>query len=236
MNSVVVHYNELALKGKNRPWFLGKLVRNLRGAVADLDPVQLGLPEGFAGRIAGRLSTTAVWHDDAPDVFESMTAQFTLDVGRSHFARVDFDRGQLVGRWAAGEFTADTLMLEGSGLRVTGQGRLGVLHGSSQATYAFTADDVIVLEPWTDRRAHGAARGGGGLGRKRAGLGRSRGDRGQTGAGHVQSRGPDHNHGHRDNRGAVRDRSRGRRGSRGGGLGRIGSRCARGNAPRGLHV
>ena len=30
MNSIVVHYQEIALKGKNRPWFLGRLVRNLR--------------------------------------------------------------------------------------------------------------------------------------------------------------------------------------------------------------
>jgi thiamine biosynthesis protein ThiI len=37
MTSVVVHYQEIALKGKNRPWFLGRLVRNLRAAVADLD-------------------------------------------------------------------------------------------------------------------------------------------------------------------------------------------------------
>jgi len=37
MNSIVVHYQELALKGKNRPWFLGKLVRNLRQALSDLD-------------------------------------------------------------------------------------------------------------------------------------------------------------------------------------------------------
>jgi thiamine biosynthesis protein ThiI len=37
MNSIVVHYQELALKGKNRPWFLGRLVRNLRAALADLD-------------------------------------------------------------------------------------------------------------------------------------------------------------------------------------------------------
>lgn len=37
MNSIVVHYQEIALKGKNRPWFLGHLVRNLRRAVADLD-------------------------------------------------------------------------------------------------------------------------------------------------------------------------------------------------------
>ena len=37
MNSIVVHYQEIALKGKNRPWFIGRLVRNLRGAVSDLD-------------------------------------------------------------------------------------------------------------------------------------------------------------------------------------------------------
>jgi tRNA uracil 4-sulfurtransferase len=37
MNSIVVHYQELALKGKNRPWFLGRLVRNLRRGLSDLD-------------------------------------------------------------------------------------------------------------------------------------------------------------------------------------------------------
>jgi thiamine biosynthesis protein ThiI len=37
VNSIVVHYQELALKGKNRPWFLGRLVRNLRRALSDLD-------------------------------------------------------------------------------------------------------------------------------------------------------------------------------------------------------
>jgi thiamine biosynthesis protein ThiI len=37
MTSIIVHYQEIALKGKNRPWFMGRLVRNLREAVADLD-------------------------------------------------------------------------------------------------------------------------------------------------------------------------------------------------------
>ena len=37
MNSIVVHYQEIALKGKNRSWFMGRLVRNLRHAVSDLD-------------------------------------------------------------------------------------------------------------------------------------------------------------------------------------------------------
>ncbi len=36
MNSIVVHYNELALKGRNRPWFVQMLVRNIRTAVTGL--------------------------------------------------------------------------------------------------------------------------------------------------------------------------------------------------------
>ncbi len=41
MNSIVVHYQEIALKGKNRPWFIGRLVRNIRQAVSDLDVAQV---------------------------------------------------------------------------------------------------------------------------------------------------------------------------------------------------
>ena len=37
MSSIVIHYQEIALKGKNRPWFLARLVRNIRQAVSDLD-------------------------------------------------------------------------------------------------------------------------------------------------------------------------------------------------------
>jgi thiamine biosynthesis protein ThiI len=48
MTSVIVHYQELALKGKNRPWFLGRLVRNLRRATSDLDVRNV---RGLMGRI-----------------------------------------------------------------------------------------------------------------------------------------------------------------------------------------
>jgi thiamine biosynthesis protein ThiI len=48
MNSIVVHYQEIALKGKNRPWFLGRLVRNLKRALSDLDVVAV---RGLMGRI-----------------------------------------------------------------------------------------------------------------------------------------------------------------------------------------
>jgi adenylyl- and sulfurtransferase ThiI len=36
MTSVIVHYQEIALKGRNRPWFIARLVRNLREATSDL--------------------------------------------------------------------------------------------------------------------------------------------------------------------------------------------------------
>jgi thiamine biosynthesis protein ThiI len=66
MNSIVVHYQELALKGKNRPWFLGRLVRNLRRALSDLDvravralmgriEVVLG-PDSVPGEVNQRIS------------------------------------------------------------------------------------------------------------------------------------------------------------------------------------
>jgi thiamine biosynthesis protein ThiI len=35
--SVVVHYGELALKGRNRPWFVSMLVRTVKVALGGLD-------------------------------------------------------------------------------------------------------------------------------------------------------------------------------------------------------
>jgi thiamine biosynthesis protein ThiI len=37
MTSIVVHYQEIALKGKNRPWFIARLVNNIRHATSGLD-------------------------------------------------------------------------------------------------------------------------------------------------------------------------------------------------------
>ena len=46
MSSVIAHYQEIALKGKNRPWFLHRLVRNLKTLLADLDIEQIRTPMG----------------------------------------------------------------------------------------------------------------------------------------------------------------------------------------------
>ena len=56
ISSIVVHYQEIALKGKNRPWFLARLVRNLRRAVSDLD---VRAVRSLMGRIEIVLGPTA---------------------------------------------------------------------------------------------------------------------------------------------------------------------------------
>jgi tRNA uracil 4-sulfurtransferase len=65
MNSVVIHYQEIALKGRNRPWFIGRLVRNLRSATRDLDVRQV-VPR--MGRIELVLGAPEAWEEVADRV------------------------------------------------------------------------------------------------------------------------------------------------------------------------
>jgi thiamine biosynthesis protein ThiI len=58
MKSVIVHYQEIALKGRNRPWFVGRLVRNLREATADLEVMAV---RPLTGRIEVVLGAGAAW-------------------------------------------------------------------------------------------------------------------------------------------------------------------------------
>lgn len=58
MKSIVLHYQEIALKGRNRPWFIAKLVRNLKAATADL-PV--GEVKALVGRVELMLEDDAAW-------------------------------------------------------------------------------------------------------------------------------------------------------------------------------
>ena len=60
MNSIVVHYKELALKGKNRPWFVKLLVRNLRAALADLRVTSI---RSVMGRIEIEIESDSGWED-----------------------------------------------------------------------------------------------------------------------------------------------------------------------------
>ena len=65
MNSVVVHYKELALKGRNRPWFIQLLVRNLRWALADFDIASV---RSVMGRIEIELGRDVPWPEMADRV------------------------------------------------------------------------------------------------------------------------------------------------------------------------
>jgi thiamine biosynthesis protein ThiI len=56
MRSIVVHYKELALKGRNRPWFVQILTRNLRRALKGLDVAGV---RSVMGRIEIDLGPTA---------------------------------------------------------------------------------------------------------------------------------------------------------------------------------
>ncbi|HEY7499753.1 MAG TPA: tRNA uracil 4-sulfurtransferase ThiI [Vicinamibacterales bacterium] len=58
MTSVVVHYQEIALKGRNRPWFVARVVRNIREATADLGVKQV---RALMGRIEVVLDEGADW-------------------------------------------------------------------------------------------------------------------------------------------------------------------------------
>ena len=76
MQSVVVHYQEIALKGRNRPWFVARLVRNLREVLRDLDVREV---RALMGRIEIGLGPAAEW----PAIRERLTRVF----GISNFAR-----------------------------------------------------------------------------------------------------------------------------------------------------
>ncbi len=60
MHSVIVHYQEIALKGRNRPWFIERLTQNLRVATEDLDVRQV---RPLMGRIEMVLGPGARWED-----------------------------------------------------------------------------------------------------------------------------------------------------------------------------
>jgi tRNA uracil 4-sulfurtransferase len=58
MKSVIVHYQEIALKGNNRPWFIARLARNLREATRDLGVREVRV---LMGRIELVLEDGADW-------------------------------------------------------------------------------------------------------------------------------------------------------------------------------
>ena len=99
MNSIVVHYKELALKGKNRPWFVQLLIKNLRTALAGLGVSSV---RSMTGRIEIEFASDAAWDElhariggvfgianfsragRASHDFEQMAAAILADLGDRH--------------------------------------------------------------------------------------------------------------------------------------------------------
>ena len=86
MNSVVLHYKELALKGRNRPWFIKILIRNVRTALRD---VGIGKVRHVMGRIEIELAAGASW----PEVRDRLGRVFGIaNFSIANRAPLDFDR------------------------------------------------------------------------------------------------------------------------------------------------
>jgi thiamine biosynthesis protein ThiI len=86
MTSILVHYQEIALKGRNRPWFIAKLVRNIRQATSDLDVTAV---RPLMGRIEVALGPSAS--------YEQVRGRLSRVFGIANFARagrapLDVDR------------------------------------------------------------------------------------------------------------------------------------------------
>lgn len=71
MTSILAHYSEVALKGKNRPWFIGRLVRHLHMALAGLSVKEIRTPMGRIEIVLGREAT-------AGEIRERMTRVFGI--------------------------------------------------------------------------------------------------------------------------------------------------------------
>jgi len=76
MTSVIVHYQEIALKGRNRPWFIARLVRNLREATKDLGVKRV---HALMGRVEIVLAT--------PDQFPAVRERISKVFGAGNFAK-----------------------------------------------------------------------------------------------------------------------------------------------------
>ena len=85
MTSILAHYSEVALKGKNRPWFIGRLVRHLHMALAGLSVKEIRTPMSRIEIVLGREATADEIRDRLSRVFGM--ANYSVAPRRSAFRR-----------------------------------------------------------------------------------------------------------------------------------------------------
>jgi thiamine biosynthesis protein ThiI len=78
VSSVIVHYGEVALKGKNRPWFVSMLVRSIRACLKGLDVKDV---RPMVGRIVIRLG------GDGESQWDEVRARLSRLPGIGNFSR-----------------------------------------------------------------------------------------------------------------------------------------------------
>lgn len=71
MTSILVHYSEVALKGKNRTWFVGRLVRHIHGALAGLHVKEVRTP-------IGRVEIVLAKDEVLPEALERLKTVFGI--------------------------------------------------------------------------------------------------------------------------------------------------------------
>ena len=76
MKSVIIHYQEIALKGRNRPWFISRLVRNIRESTRDLEVRDV---RALMGRIELVLGPSTSW--------EAVRDRLSTTFGVANFSR-----------------------------------------------------------------------------------------------------------------------------------------------------
>ena len=87
---LVIHFLELALKGRNRPWFVSSLVRSIRLLLADQEVSHV---RHVQGRIEARLGSSANW----PEI----RARLSALPGIANFARAVQVEPSIDAMWAA---------------------------------------------------------------------------------------------------------------------------------------
>jgi thiamine biosynthesis protein ThiI len=71
VTSVLVHYSEVALKGKNRTWFVGRLIRNIHAALAGLHVKEVRTP-------IGRIEVVLGQDEVLPEVLDRLSRIFGI--------------------------------------------------------------------------------------------------------------------------------------------------------------
>ena len=104
MISVLVKYSEIALKGKNRSWFVGRLVRNLHGALAGLHIKEVRTPIGRIEIVLGQDDALAEVRDRLSRVFGIAHYSVATRVAPDFESMAATIESQLPPKEAAGSF------------------------------------------------------------------------------------------------------------------------------------